>query len=107
MLSGGKIKNPSIGDILEELPGLLSQTKVNAQGERVFIVHTHEFLRCIRAYNNAVLFIPLGAKIDYTIMNNAHGVFTPSSVKSGTEPDHFCQRPRARRVASIFTGVDV
>ena len=91
MLSGGKIKIPPIGDTPEELRKLLSQTEVNAQGERVFIVRTHEFLHRIRAYNDAASFIPLGAKIDDTIMNNAHGVVTLSTVKSGTEPDHFCQ----------------
>ena len=53
-----------------------SYTEVNAQGEREFAVRTREFLRRNRAYNNAVSFTSLGAKIDDTIMNNAHNVYT-------------------------------
>ena len=53
-----------------------SYTEVNAQGEREFAVRTREFLRRIRAYNNAVSFTSLGAKIDDTITNNAHNVYT-------------------------------
>ena len=72
----GKIPIPHIRDTPDELRDLLSQTEVNAQCERVFTVRTCEFVRGICAYNNAVSFTPLGAKIDNTITNNVHGVYT-------------------------------
>ena len=88
----GKIKIPPIRDTLEELRELPSQTEVNALGEIVFTVRTREFLQRIHAYNNAVSFTSLSAKIDDTI-RTIHMMSTPckSKVKSGTELDHFCQ----------------
>jgi hypothetical protein len=73
---GGKIQLPPIKDTPRELRDLLSQTEVNAQGERVFTLRSREFLQRIRAYNNAVSFTSLGAKIDHTITNNAHNVYS-------------------------------
>ena len=85
----GKIKIPPVTDTPQELRNLLSETyvnarvhsllcytEVNAQGERLFTVRTSEFMRRIRAYNNAVSFTSFGAKMDDTILNNAHNVYT-------------------------------
>ena len=63
-----------IRDTPQELHDLLSQIEVNADGNKVFTLRTHEFLHRIHVYNNAVSFTSFGTKINETITNNAHNV---------------------------------
>ena len=60
----GAVTLPIANDTPEQLWILLTETRVNANGKRVWTDRTVHFQQNIRSYNNAMSFTSLGAKID-------------------------------------------
>ena len=72
----GAVTLPIANDTPEQLWILLTETRVNANGKRVWTDRTAHFQQNIRSYNNAMSFTSLGAKIDRAITMNGVGVYT-------------------------------
>jgi hypothetical protein len=72
----GTVTLPMPNDTPEQLRILLTETRVNANGNIVWTDRTAHFQQNIRSYNNAMSFTSLGAKLDRAITNNEGGVYT-------------------------------
>jgi hypothetical protein len=69
---------PIANDTPEPIRLLLTETRVNANGKKVWTDRTAHFQQHIHSYNNSIAFISLGAKLDRAITDtmNAAGVYT-------------------------------
>src|SRR5438552_8729137 len=74
----GAVTLPILNDTPEPLRILLTETRVNANGKRVWTDRTAHFQQNLRSHNNAVAFTSLGAKLDRAITDtmNEAGVYT-------------------------------